>query len=246
MTEVKLYIKPPFWQTWWFSTSLLFILALLAYVVHDLRVKRLLAVEKLRNRVARDLHDDMGSTLSTINILSSMAKTKMHSDVLKTTEYLGKISDNSQRMMEAMDDIVWSIKPSNDNMQKVTARMREFATSVLEAKDIELDFTVDEAVYDLKLNMEARRDFFLVFKEAVNNAAKYSKAAKVWIKVAVENRKLTLLVKDNGIGFNVKNADTGNGLGNMQKRADGMNGNIQVRSKEGEGTQVTVDLPIVK
>ncbi len=246
ITEIHIHIKPPFWQTWWFSTSLLFVLALLAYVVHDLRVKRLLAVEKLRNRVARDLHDDMGSTLSTINILSAMAKTKMQSDVVKTTEYLGKISDNSQRMMEAMDDIVWSIKPSNDNMQKVAARMREFATSVLEAKDIELDFSVDEDVYDLKLNMEARRDFFLVFKEAVNNAAKYSRAEKVWIRITVENRKLNMLIKDNGVGFDVANADNGNGLGNMRKRADGLNGTINLRSKQGEGTEVNVNVPIIK
>ena len=75
-----------------------------------------------------------------------------------------------------MDDIVWSIKPSNDSMQKIAARMREFATNVLEAKEIELDFKVDDKVYDEKLDMEARRDFFLVFKEVVNNAAKYSKA----------------------------------------------------------------------
>ena len=122
-----------------------------------MRVQRLLAVEKLRTRVARDLHDDMGSTLSTINILSAMAKSKMNTDAVKTTEYLAKITDNSQRMMDAMDDIVWSIKPSNDSMQKIVARMREFATNVLEPKDIALEFHIDEQVYDIKLNMEARR-----------------------------------------------------------------------------------------
>ncbi len=239
-TAISIFIKPPFWRTMWFYCSILFAIALLAYAVHDMRVTKLLAVEKIRNRVARDLHDDMGSTLSTINILSSMAKTKMSTDAVKTAEYLSKISDNSQRMMEAMDDIVWSIKPTNDSMQKIIARMREFATSVLEAKDIGLQFLADEEVYDIKLNMEARRDFFLVFKEAINNAAKYSKAEKVVVNLTAKNKKLTLSVKDDGVGFNVAKADGGNGLGNMQKRADAMKGTINIDSKPGQGSQVTV------
>lgn len=244
ITELNVFIKPPFWRTLWFMSSVLFTIALLIYVVHDLRIKRLLAVEKLRQRVARDLHDDMGSTLSTINILSSMAKAKMNTDAIRTSEYLSKISDNSQRMMEAMDDIIWSIKPSNDSMQRIAARMREFATSVLEAKDIDLDFNIDEEINDIKLNMEARRDFFLVFKEAVNNAAKYSYAAKVWVNVVMENRKLSLTVKDDGKGFNINEESDGNGLGNMRKRTDHMNGKLMIQSKEGNGTTVTVTIPV--
>ncbi len=243
-TELTIFVKPPFWRTWWFLSTLVFTLALIFYAMHDLRVNRLLAVEKLRNRVARDLHDDMGSTLSTINILSSMAKTKMATDTVKTTEYLSKISDNSQRMMEAMDDIVWSIKPSNDSMQKITARMREFALNVLEAKDIEIDFFIDDPVHDVKLNMEARRDFFLIFKEAINNTAKYSRATKVEAQVTLRQKQIVLIVKDDGIGFDVKAADSGNGLGNMQKRADNMNAKITVQSKVGEGTMVTLVAPV--
>lgn len=244
ITRISIYITPPFWRTYWFISTLFFVLALCIYAIHRLRVNKLLAVEKLRNRVARDLHDDMGSTLSTINILSSMAKSRIHLDPVKTTEYLGKISDNSQRMMDAMDDIVWSIKPSNDSMQKIAARMREFATNVLEAKEIELDFRVDEAVFDIKLNMEARRDFFLVFKEAVNNAAKYSKASMVTIQVGLHNNRLVLVVEDDGIGFDPLLADGGNGMGNMQKRADAMQGRLHILSKPGGGAKVTVNIPV--
>jgi signal transduction histidine kinase/ligand-binding sensor domain-containing protein len=243
-TEIQIYIRPPFWRTWWFRCCVLFLVALIVFDLHNARVKRLLAVEKLRNKVARDLHDDMGSTLSTINILSSMAKTKMNTDQVKASEYLGKITDNSQRMMEAMDDIVWSIKPSNDSMQKITARMREFATNVLEAKDIEIKFDVDDKVYDEKLNMESRRDFFLVFKEAVNNAAKYSKASMVWVSITSGGKKLVLTVKDNGIGFDVAAADGGNGMGNMRKRAESMQGQVQIKSVKGQGTEVIVKIPI--
>lgn len=242
--SLKIYVKPPFWRSMWFLSTLLTIIAMIAYGMHRLRIKRILAVEKIRNRVARDLHDDMGSTLSTINILSSMAKAKLNSDAVKTGEYINKISDNSQRMMEAMDDIVWAIKPANDSMQKVVGRMREFATNVFEAKDIELDFKADEAVNDAKINMEARRDFFLIFKEAVNNAAKYSKCGKATIHVFIDNNKLKLLVKDNGIGFDVNTADSGNGLGNMQKRADALKAKLEMKSETGNGTEVMLTVPL--
>jgi signal transduction histidine kinase/ligand-binding sensor domain-containing protein len=243
ISQLKIYVKPPFWRTGWFITTLLTIITMVAYGMHRLQVKRILAVEKIRTRVARDLHDDMGSTLSTINILSSMAKAKLNSNVIKTGEYINKISDNSQRMMEAMDDIVWAIKPTNDSMQKVVARMREFANNVFEAKNIELDFKVDDAVNEVKINMEARRDFFLIFKEAVNNAAKYSKCKHAWVEMLIENGKLTLMIKDDGIGFNVKTADNGNGLGNMQKRADALKGKLEIKSEIGNGTELTLYVP---
>lgn len=237
-TSLNIYIKTPFWRTPWFIGIIIGLIIGIVYFLHLQRVKRLLAVEKVRSRVARDLHDDMGSTLSTINILSSMAKSKMQDDAVKAAAYLGKISENSQQMMEAMDDIVWSIKPSNDSMQKVVARMREFSTDVLEANDILLHFTVADEVYNVKLDMEARRDWFLIFKEAVNNAAKYSKADNVWINLSVEKSDLLLSVKDNGIGFDVAKADNGNGLGNMQKRADNLQGKLAINSQQGGGTEI--------
>nr|HVZ25403.1 triple tyrosine motif-containing protein [Sediminibacterium sp.] len=245
ITQIRLYIRPPFWQTGWFIGLVLVSLSGIAYFIHRLRINRLLAVEKVRNRVARDLHDDMGSTLSTINILSAMARTRMQSDPVKTQEYLGKISDNSQRMMEAMDDIVWSIKPSNDSMHKMTARMREFAVNLLEPKDIAIKFAVGDKIDELKLDMEARRDLFLVFKEAVNNAAKYAHAG--WVSIRLEKLPgfLSLIVEDNGIGFAVDSADNGNGLGNMRKRASALHGTLSIQSASGQGTRVSLLVPIV-
>lgn len=243
ITSFKIWIRPPFWKTYWFLSSLLFITLLFIYLLQNMRIKRLMAVETIRNRVARDLHDDMGSTLSTINILSTMAKSKLNTDSVKTSEYISKISENSQRMMEAMDDIVWSIKPTNDSMQKIVARMREYATSILEARNIEVVFNIQDEVENIRLNMEARRDFFLVFKEAVNNAAKYSKATKVEISLEVFRNTLQLIVRDNGHGFNVSIADSGNGLNNMQKRADAMQGKLQVNSSEEKGTSVILKIP---
>ncbi len=243
ITKLPFFIRPPIYRTYWFVSSMVFLVLLVIYMVHHIRVEKLLAMESLRNNVARDLHDDMGSTLSTINILSSMAKSKLNVDNLKTSEYLTKISEYSERMMDSMDDIVWSIKPSNDSMQMLIARMRQFATNALEAKNIDLFFEMDPKVLDLKLDMAGRRHFFLIFKEAINNAAKYSLAASVHVRMLTVKGKLILTVVDNGCGFEIQQAD-GNGLGNMEKRADNLNGQVFISSIKGEGTKVQLFIPI--
>ncbi len=244
VTTLKIFIRPPFWQTWWFLLLSLLAVASLIYLVHRVRVNRIIDMQKVRTRIARDLHDDMGSTLSTINILSEMAKMKVHTDTGKTDEYLHKISDNSSRMMEAMDDIVWSINPLNDSMAKITARMREFATGVLEAKNIDFTFHVDEAVKELKLDMEARRDFFLLFKEAINNLAKYSDCRHAAIDLVVHRSTLIMKIRDDGKGFDVQAADSGNGLTNMTKRAQSLNGSLRIESAPQAGTLVELEVPL--
>ncbi|SIT02501.1 ligand-binding sensor domain-containing protein [Belliella pelovolcani] len=237
-------ITPPYYETWWFR--LLVILSIIGtlLLIYRLHLNRILAVVKVRNRVARDLHDDMGSTLSTINILSAMAKTKLGNDPVKTSEYISKISDNSQRMLEAMDDIVWSIKPQNDSMEKVISRMREFAFNGMDAKEIDVRFEIEESVYQIKLPMDYRRDLFLIFKEAVNNLIKYSDCRRAFIHFYVQKNVLIMKIRDYGKGFDLQNDDSGNGLNNMQKRAETMGGKLQIKSKIGEGTEVVLEIRV--
>ena len=130
----------------------------------------------------------------------------------------------------------------NDNMGKITARMREFATGVLEAKDIDFSFRVDDPVLDIKLDMEQRRDFFLLFKEAVNNLAKYSQCRHATIEISINGPFLTMKIEDDGIGFDVNNADSGNGLTNMNKRAANIGGDLRINSVPGKGTTVAFRL----
>lgn len=243
ITHLPIVILPHFYQTWWFLLLAGLAITGLTYVFYRLRLTKLLAVERIRIKVARDLHDDIGSTLSTINILSSMAKSKLGNDPVKTSQYLTKITDNSQQMMEAMDDIVWSIKPDNDNMLKITARMREYASSILEPKDVEIVFEIQENIKDVKLDMETRRDVFLIFKEAVNNCAKYSRCTVVIVTMSYDHKKLTIQITDNGIGFNVQKADSGNGLGNMRKRAQLLHGQFTIESGS-SGTRLTLIVPV--
>jgi len=244
VTSLSLKILPHFYQTWWFFAIIILFTGWLTYFIYRQQLTKLLAVERIRNKVARDLHDDVGSTLSTINILSSMAKTKLLTDPVKTSEYISKITENSQHMMEAMDDIVWSIKPDNDSLQKIVARMREYASGILEPKDIEIYFSVTDDIQDLKLKMETRRDVFLIFKEAINNIAKYAQCTQVEILLSYANKQLLMHISDNGLGFNVDSADSGNGLGNMRKRAEALRGSLQMESSPGNGTHISLGIPV--
>lgn len=204
------------------------------------RTKRLLEIEKVRNQISRDLHDDMGSALSSINILSQVALTEPNGN---TQNYLKRIGDQSARMMEDMSDMVWSINPRNDSMAQVIARMREFATEILDTQNMEFEF-VEKMPAGIIINSEKRRNLFLIFKEAINNAAKYSNASQLKISLVKANEQFHLRVIDNGKGFDEATVKAGNGLRNLRERATEVGGILSIKSELGKGTEVELQLPI--
>ncbi|WP_109694895.1 sensor histidine kinase [Chitinophaga deserti] len=244
ITTMYIVIQKPIWQKGWFYGVVALLLTGIVYGVHRLRINHILATEKVRSRIARDLHDDMGSTLTSINIMSSMAgKSADRGDMVKTRDFISKIGESTTRMMESMDDIVWSINPLNDSTPRVIARMREFTTSVLEARGIGFSFTIDDKIYNRKLQLENRHDFFMIYKETITNIAKYAQCTFADIRIQLRKGQLVLRVQDNGVGFNVNEAGDGDGLMNMQRRAYRMNGQFSIQSQLGKGTVVTLMFP---
>lgn len=244
MTALSFYIKPAFWQTWWFILLMIVAAALPVYIIYRLRINRLMAVQRLREKVARDLHDDMGSTLTSINILSEVAGKSLGNEQSAAKDYLRRISTNSNQMMDAMDDIVWSINPANDTMPRIIARMREYAATVLEPQNIDYTVVNDDKLNGIKLSMEKKRSLFLIFKEALNNLVKYSQATQVQIEFTVSHSVLRLQITDNGIGFDPAAARNGNGLTNIHNRAAAMRGKITINSKTNAGTRLTLKIPV--
>jgi signal transduction histidine kinase len=246
-THLDIQIKPPFWKTIWFYLLVAVVTGCVLFYLHRLRLQRLLHIEKVRNRLARDLHDDMGSTLSTINILSNIALKQKSLDEVKSKQYLNTISESTHQMMEAMDDIVWSINPVNDSIAKIVARMKETAGAVLEPQQIDYRFETDPLVLELHLSMESRREIFLIFKEALNNIVKYAGCSRVIIKLSKKGNELMLTIQDDGVGFAMPqpgSAVRGNGLKNMHIRAGNVNGRLSVVSEQGKGTTINLLLPI--
>lgn len=222
-----------------------FLVILAAVLFNRYRVinltQRQLEAEKLRNAIARDLHDDLGSTLSSIHILSQMALKKEDSS---SKNLFSKINNQTATMMDKLSDIVWSIHPNNDTVDQLLSKMQEFAGEILEPKEIAYSFEVAEGASEIKLDLEKRRNIFLIFKEAVNNAAKYAESQHLQIRLEVDHGELALLVKDDGKGFDMESIKKGNGLYNMHQRAEMMGGNMVIQSFPHSGTSIQLKAPI--
>lgn len=198
-----------------------------------------------RLRISRDLHDDMGATLSSISVYSAAVKQRLRNKQLEEAEaMLDSISSDAQEMVSAMDDMVWMINPLNDSMEKLLNRMSNYALSLFRARNIDFSFNVDDLLPQVHTNVEFRKNIFLVFKEAVNNAAKYSVCTRLLVSLQFIEKAFELKVEDNGIGFDLNTAKKGNGLANMNQRAGELQGKLMVTTAPGRGTVLSLHCPI--
>ena len=213
-------------------------------LIEQLKANELLQakMQNIRNKIAQDLHDDIGSTLSSISIISNIAIRETNSDRTKAT--MIEIKDSSISLMEKMDDIVWSVNPRNDSLENLLLRIKQFATTLFEAKNIDYTITIQENIKEVKLPMEWRQHIYLILKEAINNLVKYSEASLASIRIGCQNSHLEIELKDNGKGFDTAKAGTGNGLRSMKNRAKLMQAELTISSSEGQGTRVTLGLKI--
>lgn len=250
--KLKIVITPPFWKTWWFYVLCALFISVSTYFLYRYRINEILKRQAIRNKIAQDLHDNVGSTLSSISVYSQVAQIQSNEgDKKELNDILGKISLTSTDMISEMNDIVWAINPRNDSMEKIVQRMESFAKPLLAACGMQFSPQYDEAIYSAFLDMEKRKNFYLIFKEAINNIVKYSKATSVLVEIRIRNRRLELLVKDNGIGFETgkmmqeqRQSLSGNGLRNMKMRASEMKADLKITSRMGEGTEVQLICPI--
>lgn len=236
---VEIRVIPPWWGTWWFFGGIGFAATCMLYVFYRYRVNQLLKLERVRNRIARDLHDEVGSSISTIAIYSKVIQEQLGSSSANSAPLLGKIIENVQEIMEAMNDIVWNINTKNDAFDRIVSRMREHAYQLFEVKGYQLHFYFDENLSRIKLGMEKRRDFYLIYKEALNNIAKYAEGKNVWISLLTHNSGLRLTIRDDGKGFDLAGIrKNSNGLINMQHRTRTLKGKISIVSSPGRGTEI--------
>ena len=238
-TLFPIWVSTPLFKKWWFIPLCALALLCLGYVLFRYRVQQLLKVEKMRQSISSDLHDEVGASLSSISIFSEMAKQSLSSEP-KVESYLQRIGDRSRESIEKMSDIIWSINPDNDTMQQMLARMKTFVNETVDGKDITIHWLEDEAIKSLKLEMMQRKNFYLLFKEAFINAVKYSFAKNIRIELGARHNVVFLQVIDDGKGFCIETTRQGNGLKNMKQRALLLGGKTVVESDPGKGTSVMV------
>ncbi|HRI20918.1 MAG TPA: triple tyrosine motif-containing protein [Panacibacter sp.] len=235
---VLIHINTPFFNSAWFVVLIAFTIlstaGLIVYFAHYTQLQRMLMTQKIRNNIASDLHDDIGSSLSSIMLMSEFAKRRPG----EANNYFDEIRDSAGKIIENMNDIVWAINPKNDSMTEIMMRMQNFASALLEQKNISLQFEAGSEINSLKLSMEERKNFYLIFKEAIHNAFKYAGCSKVKVNIKSADKNITMQIDDNGNGFDVLKNYTGNGLYNMQKRAEEINGTLIINSSCGQNTSV--------
>ncbi len=236
-SRLVLIIKPPFWQTWWFISLLLLAVAALVYALFRYRLKQQLRVLQVRNRLHRDLHDDVGATLSSVKAYSEILK-----DNPDNTLIAELIRDNSTDMLERLEVISWATNPQHDNFKSLKNIMIKFATPICHSKNIQ--FHIESSINEEMMMLgEVRQNIFLVFKEAINNMTKYADAAGCNAKLFIQNSQFFLQVTDDGKGFDGAIKGTGNGWKNMRKRAEDLNGNLTIDSTPGKGTVIVMHFP---
>jgi signal transduction histidine kinase/ligand-binding sensor domain-containing protein len=239
---IPLHIYPPFWRTIWFQLGMLAIISgvILAFFLYRDRQRRRL--QQMRDAIARDLHDDMGSNLSTIKLLSEFELMKHPAEKQQT---LRTILEKTNLVMESMYEIIWSINPAKGQATDIISKITGYIIQVLEPLNIDIHFELsgDLSEKDWRLTIDQRRQLFLICKEAVNNIAKYANATHVTFSLQKEKGYVILTIKDNGIGFDPNTIVSGNGLLNMKVRAQALHGEVVVDSRHGEGTRVKVRLP---
>jgi ligand-binding sensor domain-containing protein/signal transduction histidine kinase len=234
-------ILSPLWQRWWFLALAATMAGLAAYTVYRYRVARLVALERVRTRIAADLHDDIGSSLSQISVLSEVLRNQLGEQEARVSKNLSLINRVSQEALDSMSDIVWAINPQQDRLSDLVRRMRRVASEALPARDIE--FTFNAPGLDLKLGADIRRQVFLMFKETINNLVRHSNCALASIDLRIEGTCLVLTVTDNGKGFEPDQINEGNGLISLRRRARSLGGETVVSSRKGEGATVMIKVP---
>lgn len=205
-------------------------------------IRQLKANEQMRNRIARDLHDDIGSTLSSIGILSQVVEYQIETNPESVKGLIRRISESSQKVQRSLSDIVWTTKQIEESLDSVIVKMKEFTAEILEPKNIEYTFNVSD-LSAINFSPLKQYNIYLIFKEALNNSVKYAKATEVEITINTVNDVFNIIIRDNGIGFDEASVKQGNGLNNMTQRASAMNGSIKIFTKPQNGTRIELKVP---
>jgi len=239
VASVRIIITPPFWKTWWFIMLMALATTGGIAAVITYRVRQLLAIERLRSKIAADLHDDIGAGLTEISIMGEVISRKIpaSSKELIVSE-IERIGDTSRHLIDSMSDIVWLINPRRDSLFDLISRLGDSFKETLHAGDIHFKTQNLDSLKNVRLSMECRQNLYLVFKEAINNSLKYSECTEISLNVELSGKKLVMRLSDNGKGFDTDQAQDGNGLRNMNERADRLGGSLGIDTGPGQGTVI--------
>jgi signal transduction histidine kinase len=246
---VSFTVLPPIWRRWWFLSLAALAIAASLYTVYHYRVAHLLELERMRTRIAADLHDDIGGSLSRIALQSEVARRDVGEPTGAAARQLVDIGDTARTLVDALGDVVWSVDPVQDDLASVERRVREYAADVLGAHGVRWTFHGSEPEERIVLDPQARRDLLLLLKEGVTNIARHAEARVASLHLRVDAGVLHAELQDDGRGFDAGVPDdrrgaTHRGLGNMRLRARQLGGRLDIQSTAGHGTRLVLRAPL--
>ncbi|MCZ4242721.1 sensor histidine kinase [Pedobacter punctiformis] len=250
--KLNFFIKTPFYRALWFWTAIAILITAITFWWFNLmklqRQKTIfeqkLALELQRKKITADLHDDIGATLSSLQLNSAVANQLINTDTKQAKKILNKIEDQSKNLADKIGDIIWSMKPGKDEFMTISSRIKNFANDILGATNINYKILIDPTVNQVIRDISTRKNIVLITKEAVNNVVKYSCATEALISLKIKNSLIQLIIQDNGTGFNICE-EKGNGLANMRKRTEELNGTFTINSVLKNGTTILVNIPLI-
>lgn len=198
----------------------------------------------MRQNIANDLHDDIGSTLASISFTSQYLKKELKAKDKHLSEVVGGMYENSRTAMENLSDIVWSINPMNDKFLFIINKFRSMGNTIEQTTDIVFVFHVDEACNQLELNMQARKNIYLIVKEIINNTLKHAHAQHINVRFQLQHQLLIITIADDGIGFEATSSFIGNGLKSIQTRVEELNGKLTLNAKPNNGVAYNIAFPL--
>ena len=229
-TQVAIIINPPFWATWWFRGFGFILIFGILYSFYRIKLKRILELERLRIKIASDLHDDIGAGLTRISLESELLKSNTNSE--ERNSAIQRIGTMSREIINSMSDVVWSIDSRNDSVENLINRMKDFSFSLFSLRNGRVIFETHNLDLQKKLKVDIRQNVYLILKEAINNSAKYSDSDHINVTMKNENGKFIMIVHDPGTTISHQKL-SGHGLRNMQMRAEKIGGKIKFIKEDG-------------
>lgn len=246
------FLQTPFFKTIWFWALMAILLTAILFWLYNrnklarqqIAFQQQLALAEQRSKITADLHDDIGATLSSLQLNSAIANQLIHKDPKKTQKILDKIENQAKNLADKIGDIIWSMKPGKDEFMTIGSRIKNFANDILGATDIDYKVEVDSRLNAKIQNIAMRKNIVFIAKEAINNAAKYSKAKQLNFSLKQVEKNILLTIADDGIGFD-NQQQSGNGIANMRRRTDELKGIFSLVSTPNAGTIISVTFPLI-
>ncbi len=244
--SLTVYIIPPFWQRWWFIILSVLLFGLIVYSIYQYRVNSLLKIERLRTRIASDLHDELASNLSSIAMFGNIIQQENQEKKSPPHELLDRIINLSQESVVSIREIIWAINPKVETIQNLLIKIRDSIVVSCRAKNIKLEFDIpDEQILSTEnLSPEIRRDLWMLLKEVLMNSIKHSCCTELKLIALYDGHLMRIVIKDNGKGFNKDEKYSGHGLVNIKRRAASLKADLEISSEKNEGTTVVLSFKV--